>query len=241
MEIQPNLSTILGVGDEKMIVPDSMAWLPLDGAADVHLVSDAESANMADKVAGANPGMTIEIRSSGLDSFSLEGMPLDKLAADETSFLSFDDALFTLGAAGVGLKVAADKLAEAQHWNHSREVQATRSLVTARQMHEGALKFASKTLAGYVDLRRDLVKEAAILPDPTTVDAVLSLGFINPENTSAFIACLPKLDGAQKQMCKLLLASRLGLKDLPASALEKSIRATEEVIQGLKVIAFQQA
>lgn len=241
VEVQPNLSNILGVGDEKMIVPDSMSWMPLDGARDVHISTDEESANVADKAASANPSLTIEIRSSGVDSFSLQGMPLSKLASDERSFLSFDAALFTLGAAGVDLKHATEKLAEAQHWNHSREVQATRHIITARQMQEGALKFAAKSLSNVPDLRKDLTKEAAVLPDPTTVDAVLSLGFINPENMSSFIAYLPKLDAAQKKMCELLLASRLGAKDIPSSALEKSIRATEEVIQGLKVIAFQQA
>jgi hypothetical protein len=241
VEVQPNLNNIMGVGDEKMIVPDSMSWMPLDGAADVHIATDEESANMQDKIASANPGLTIEIRSSGHDSFSLEGMPLAKLAADERSFLTFDAALFTLGAAGVDLKHATQKLAEAQHWNRSREVQATRHITTARQMHEGALKFASKMLANVPDMRVDLVKEAAVMPDPTTVDAVLSLGFINPENLNAFIAYLPKLEGAQKKMCELLLASRLGAKDIPSSALEKSIRSMEEVIQGLKVLAFQQA
>lgn len=241
VEVQPNINNILGVGDEKMIVPDSMSWMPLDGARDVHIATDEESANVAEKVAHANPGLTIEIRSSGPDSFSLEGMPLSKLASEERTFLTFDAALFALGAAGVDLKHATEKLAQAQHWNHSREVQATRQITTARQMHEGALKFASKALSTIPDLRVDLFKEAAVLPDPTTVDAVLSLGFINPENIGSFVACLPKLDAAQKQMCKLLLGSRLGLKDLPSSALEKSIRATEEVIEGLKVIAFQQA
>jgi hypothetical protein len=40
-------------------------------------------------------------------------------------------------------------------------------------------------------------------------------------------------------MCELLVASRLGLRDVPPSALEKAIRSVEEVIEGLKVMAFQ--
>jgi hypothetical protein len=55
VEVQPNLNNIMGVGDEKMIVPDSMSWMPLDGAADVHIASDEESANVQDKIASARP------------------------------------------------------------------------------------------------------------------------------------------------------------------------------------------
>ena len=72
------------------------------------------------------------------------------------------------------------------------------------------------------------------------VDTVLWLGFINPENIGVFISYLPALDEAQKKMCELLLASRLGLRDVPTMALEKAIKATENSIEGLKVLAFQQ-
>jgi hypothetical protein len=188
-----------------------------------------------------NPVLTIEIRSSGPDSFSLSGLPIEKLASEQRNFLTFDEALFILGAAGADLKQSCEKLASALQWNATFSVQADRGIVTDRQMMESSVKVAAQVLSKIPDLRQDLVKEAAAIPDPTTVDTVLSLGFINPENISSFIAYLPKIDGAQKKMCELLLVSRLGLRDLPTSALEKAIRATEEVIQGLKVLAFQKA
>jgi hypothetical protein len=96
----------------------------------------------------------------------------------------------------------------------------------------------AEALKGYVNLRQDLVKEAAFIPDPMSVDTVLSLGFINPENISTFIASLPILDESQQKLCELLLAARLGCPDLSINALERSIKATESVVEGLKVIAF---
>ncbi len=42
-------------------------------------------------------------------------------------------------------------------------------------------------------------------------------------------------------MCELLLGARLGARDLPVGSLEKAIRSTEEVIKGLKVMAFAQS
>ena len=71
------------------------------------------------------------------------------------------------------------------------------------------------------------------------VDTVLSLGFLNPENLGIFVSYLPTLDEAQKKMCELLLASRLGLRDVPAGALEKAIKAMENSIEGLKILSFQ--
>jgi hypothetical protein len=241
VEVQPNIQKVLGVGDTKMLVPETMCWLPLDSAKDVSLLGDPDTADAQTKMASVNPVLTIEIRSSGPDSFSLSGLPIEKLASEQRNFLTFDEALFILGAAGADLKQSCEKLASALQWNATFSVQADRGIVTDRQMMESSVKVAAQVLSKIPDLRQDLVKEAAAIPDPTTVDTVLSLGFINPENISSFIAYLPKIDGAQKKMCELLLVSRLGLRDLPTSALEKAIRATEEVIQGLKVLAFQKA
>jgi hypothetical protein len=141
----------------------------------------------------------------------------------------------------VSLEHATKKLAEAAHWSAPLSVQAAHHLITAEQMMHGAVKHASRELSQYPDLRRDLVKEAAVIPDPAAVDTILSLGFINDENLRTFISYLPKIDESQKKMCELLLASRLGIKDIPGSAVEKAIRSTEEVITGLKGLAFTQA
>jgi hypothetical protein len=55
----------------------------------------------------------------------------------------------------------------------------------------------------------------------------------------SFIGSLPVLEQAQSRLCDLLLASRLGLQNIPQSALEKSIRAVEETLEGLKILAFR--
>ena len=88
-------------------------------------------------------------------------------------------------------------------------------------------------------LKVDLFKEAAVIPDPVAVDTVLSLGFLNPENLGIFISYMPTLDEAQHKMCELILATRLGLREIPVSALEKAVRTTEQALEGLKVLAFQ--
>lgn len=235
VKVQPNI-TKLTPGQGCLLVPESMCWLPLDGAEEVVLLGQAEQAQ-AEKQASGAVFKTVQIRSGGADSFSLSGMPVEKIA--NRSFLSSDDALFLLGGLGVDLTHAVSKLAEAYTVSMPVNVLVGNGIVLPEDSFAEAQKTASARLKDIPNLRVSLIKEAAVLPDPTAVDTVLSLGFINPENLNTFISYLPNLDEAQKKMCELLLAARLGLKDVPISALEKSIRSTEQVIEGLRVMAFQ--
>ena len=238
VQVQPNIAEVMAGEEGTMLVPDTMHWLPLDNAEEVVLMSDGET---SEKMAHpTRPFATVLIRSGGVDSFSLDGLALDKIASTDRSFLSTDDALFYLVGLGVRPAHASAKLAEALDGARPVAVKIARSLRTAREAYDLATKEATARRASFPDLRVSLVKEAAVIPDPTAVDTVLSLGFINPENTQTFIDYLPELDAAQKKMCELLVASRLGMKEIPASALEKAVRATEQVLDGLKIIAFQE-
>lgn len=235
--IQPNLAHVMMGEGEHMLVPDTMKWLPLDDAEEVALLSESET---AEKMAHRTRAFaTVQIRAGGAECFSIDGLPLLKIAASERSFLSTDDALFLLVGLGVHPQRATEKLAEAIEGRRPIEVKIARSLCTAGEAVDVAVKEAQADRAKLPDLRVWLVKEAAAIPDPTAVDTILSLGFINPENTATFIEYLPQIEEAQKKMCELLVASRLGMQEVPSSALEKAVRSTELVLEGLKVLAFQ--
>jgi len=100
-------------------------------------------------------------------------------------------------------------------------------------------KIAEEKVAQARSFRRDLVKEASILPDIQTVDSVLSLGFINPENIRTFVGKLPYLDRALNTLCELTLLSRLGLNEVSEFAASRACRSLDEVIQGLKALAMR--
>jgi hypothetical protein len=220
-----------------LLIPDSFCWLPLDRAEETMLVGNPEEFNKEAEAARALA--TVQLRCGGADSFSVDGFPVDKLASDERHFLSLDDTLFLLAGLGSDLEYAQRKLGEAGACSTPVDVRVARYIKTAAdRLLEGREKAAS-VLKGMPDLSCDLVKEAAVIPDPTAVDTVLSLGFLNAENLGIFISYLPVIDEAQRKMCELLLASRLGLREVPTSALEKAIRSTEESLEGLKVLAFQ--
>lgn len=238
VRVQENISKITAM-DGVMLVPAGMNWLPLDNSEEVDLVGEAETADAQTKMASKQPFLAVHIRAGGVDSFSFEGMPVEKIAKSERSFLSLDDSLFLLAGIGIDPVVASEKLANAMVWSTPVTVIARRGLSLPEELVKSAYASSQKRMANAPNLRVSLLKEAAVIPDPTAVDTVLSLGFINPENVGTFISSLPTLDEAQKKMCELLVASRLGLRDVPPSALEKAIRSVEEVIEGLKVMAFQ--
>lgn len=240
VKVQPNITKIIGTGS-MLLIPESMGWLPLDTAEEVTLMGNPEEADASIKAASGHLFKHVQLRSGG-DCFTVSGFPVEKLAADQRSFLSIDDTLFLLGGLGVNLDYAIQKMAQATAISAPVDVVVRTVIEDPGSLVEQSLKTASAMLEKnplFSLSRPFLLKEAAVIPDPMAVDTVLSLGFINPENVTTFVSYLPTLDEAQKKMCELLLASRLGLRDIPISALERAIRSAEEIIAGLKVMALQ--
>jgi hypothetical protein len=236
--VQPNIQSIMPSPEgDHLLIPDSFSWLPLEQAEETALVGDPAA---FDKEVEAKQALaSVEVRYGGYDSFSVRGFAVEKLAADERNFLSLDDTMFLLGALGADLDYVQTKLGEAGAWSRPVSIRVGRYIKTAEARLDESVRSAVTTLEGMPDLRRDLFKEAAVIPDPVAVDTVLSLGFLNPENLGIFISYMPVIDGAQEKMCELLLAARLGLREVPVPALEKAVRSTEDVLEGLKVLAFQ--
>lgn len=236
--VQPNIQEITPSPDGgQLLIPEDFSWLPLDKAQETTLLGDPASVGQDKQAALALS--TVQLSCNGGDSFKVSGFPLDKLAADDKQFLSLNQTMFLFAGLGTDLGYAQEKIGQAAAWSMPVTVRVGRYIKTAHdQLAEARVKAAS-ALAGLPDLRKDLVKEAAAIPDPVAVDTVLSLGFINAENLGVFISYMPTMDEAQSKMCELLLAARLGLKELPGPALEKAIRSTEEAIEGLKILAFE--
>jgi hypothetical protein len=83
-------------------------------------------------------------------------------------------------------------------------------------------------------LRCNLVKEASVMEEAEVVDTALSLGFINPENVAKYIQSIPKLKECVSLLSKLLLGSRLGMKNIPEEATTSAVQNILKVIDGLR-------
>jgi hypothetical protein len=262
VSIQPNVQTVIQSPEGKVLIPDHWQWTPLGAADSVSLVGaempveeapedwheDAPEAvpeEMQDNSPNPPPypEQQDEEKASHIwvrgdhDCFTFTGPAVDKLAQAEREMVGLDDAMFLLAALGVEQGYGVDKLAHSM--NEPVKVVTKRNIKLASEQDAYAQRRARELHALVPYFRRDLMKEAASIPDPNTVDTVLSLGFVNPENIMTFVSYLPTIEDSQAKMCDLLLASRVGMSDVPSTALERAIRSTEEVIEGLKVLAFQ--
>ena len=231
---QPNIQTVMQSPDGKLLIPQDWSWSSLSSTDEVDLISGEQDIDKEAQVAQYLESVAIRGSNSGV--FTIDGLALDKVASEHKHSLDVDGAMFLLTALGVEPNCAIQKLGESMVGSGVVLVKVGRTIRDAGdEVAAARIKAAARQVPS---LRQDLFKEAAELTDPTAVDAILSLGFINPENMGTFVSYLPEIDEAQGHMCELLLAARLGMTATPVGALEKAIKSTEQVIEGLKVLAF---
>ena len=85
-------------------------------------------------------------------------------------------------------------------------------------------------------LRRDLVKEAAYIKDRNSVDALLSLNFVNPNNLIVFLENLDKFQEVETNLAKLLLMARFGLEAVPENAVANALKNLNVVNESLEML-----
>jgi hypothetical protein len=230
---------ITKIGSE-VLIPADAKFLALPGASVIPLASVSDLSYRR----GMNKKAAVEIRYvNGYYSF-VGDCGLDKLAAKDTTHLEWDDALFLSSCLGMNPDFAETKLAQAVKYTGGTTL---RGLTEIRPLEEyvadARAKLASvkDPLTSYMEtIRQDLWKEAAGIEDEDTVDKMLSLNYVNPENVKSFVEALPQLEESQRKLCELLLASRIGLKEIDEKALSTGIQGMEKAIQGLKVLLHTQ-
>jgi hypothetical protein len=231
--IVPGMSGMRALGGEFHVTP-AVKFLPLDTEVAIQLIE--EPADLA-KTAAAVVDRSIHITGSGEGEYYFRFDNLPKLAGMFPRSLDSDQAMMVLCLAGLSAQSAVDKLASAE--DGFVDVSGLVDVKTAHDAFGAMRKAASANAASIRQLRVDLVKEAAVLPDAMTVDAVLSLGFINSENVRMFISRLPYLEKALSMICELLLVARLGLTEIPEGATARAARGLDEAVRGLRALSLR--
>jgi hypothetical protein len=219
------------IDGNEFAIPDSWKFMRLNNQTHVAGSSDEMS-----KVSAAKSAPTeVDLFYNG--GFNVRGgCGLSKIARDFRYDLDPVGAEFVLGLLGVDGPTAKVKIAEARKKGCVKLAHLKTITLFGDRIQE-AEKRASAFLERVPDLRRDLIKEAAAMDDEGTVDKILALNFINPENLETFINYLPELEKTAEDLAEMLLFSYLGMKELPEGAINRSMNALEEVITGLKGIA----
>lgn len=227
------INEIQAITENTYAIPTGLSWIPLptqpillvDDPLDVKGLGEAQQA----------PG-TANVGSTGHDEFNIDGPPVDKLASADKHFIKRAEAEFLLVGMGAHPAYAADIL-DCASAGEKVKVAGLLPITPLSHVHGQMVKKAGIVLKNFpYHLRRNLVKEAAALEDTETADKILAMNFINPENISTFASYLPELDDASSKLAEMLIAARLGLKQVPEGAVESAMRNLEEVIDGVKLL-----
>jgi hypothetical protein len=232
----PGLQDIQQLDESTYSLPEDAVWTPLSEA--VHVVKTHEDSELR-KEASAIPKRGF-LRSTGIDEFHLDGIPFEKLANDKKHWIDKNAAEFLLVTSGLNALQAREKIAAARRLGMV-EVDGLQSIKPLDHLHQETIKEAAEVLKQFpYELRKDTIKLAAALDDAESADKILAMSFLNPENISIFASYLPQLDETAKKLAEMLIASRLGMKQIDEGALERAMRNTEEVIQGLRGLQQKQ-
>lgn len=80
------------------------------------------------------------------------------------------------------------------------------------------------------------IKVAAAAEDEETIDAVLSLNYITPQNVAEFSAAIPEMKRAEEALVKMLMAARLGYKAVDESEIKRTLESLHSVIQAMTAV-----
>lgn len=220
-------------GKGEIVLPASAKFLPLNKEKPISLMNDVDAMK---KSAMARP--YISIRHGG-NVIGLEFHDLPGFASSTPKEASYDDAVFVLSAAGLDPVRAHQIIKQAELSMRTEHIIGVKDVRPMEGVMQEIQKTAREKVSELMALRRDLVKEAAYLPDIQTVDSVLSLGYINPENIRMFVGKLPYLERALNIIGELVLFARLGPAEIPEAAAARAARSLDEVIQSLKGLAMR--
>jgi hypothetical protein len=239
VKMQPGLRKLINL-DGTVLLPDDYLWLPLDRARKIEVQSAAGVTPSQLKTATQQ----VLLRCYGPELYKLAGEPLYKIAQGGVLHsLDSADVMFHLVGMGLSPGEAYTKVAASMDARElgvavsiSRELLPLDSQVLDKVASLAALPRASGPVP-----QVDLIKQAAYLPDPTSIDTILGLSLLTPDNIAIFTSKLPNIEETQRDVCELLLAARLGLRDIPIPALEQSITGLEQAIEALFQLRFQEA
>jgi hypothetical protein len=224
--------------DDNLLIPKGARFHPITNDKPVPLTGSMEAAEKNASLRNFEKRITI----TAIDGnrFNFTGMcGLEKLSRDHTHGLNFDEAVFLGTVLGMSPEFAETKLAKALNYGNTT-ISGLYPIVPIEEYEkEAEAQLGQKKTAAMSfmeSLKHDLIKEAVVFDDEETVDKVLALNFINPDNIKAFVEYLPELEEAQQRMSKLLIATRMGLEELDESALTNAIQGMEKTIDGLKVL-----
>lgn len=181
-----------------------------------------------EKTADFSPRSTAVVDSVG--KFYLHGTEFQKFAklGHNISDLSKTDAIWTsimLGASEKDVK-NLENIEKNASYVFTNTLKAPISLKEAENL--------VKTARNTESLGIWLLKEAAVINDKSSVDAMLSLGLMNKANINEYVSLIPDYERVLGELTKLLILARLGVNAVPEGAVKTAVDSLSNVLYILK-------
>lgn len=221
------LQKVASMGGNEIALPRNFRFLPLRGEQ-LTVPADAPDADFFEQQKVAGPHV-VEVISDGYD-FSIRGPNTNGIFKEA---MDRADAEFALAALGVTGKHARAFLKEASQ-SGCVNIPNTRPVVSEEKAKVTEMAKVASYVRSFPDLRVNLIKEAAVIKEKETADAILSLNFVTPENAQIYVQYLPELEKVASRLAELLVASRLGMDEVKESAVKIAMTQLNSVIHGLK-------
>jgi len=222
--------------ETEIAMPADFKFLPLDNPIQL-----AGGENMMKQAQAEAWNTMAEIR-AWEGGVKLSGPVFEKLGSGEHDWA---DGLFWLAASGLQQNVALPVLEKAAHTGEVVRLFGLHPLSSREEWLSETAKEAAadmrvfeKVLPKKVNLIKEAAaismdKEASAMIGVATVDSILALNFLNPENVSLYAEFIPQLKESAEKLAELVLACQLGLQSVPKTAAVRSMFALESVIEGL--------
>jgi hypothetical protein len=234
------LKKLASFGGGEYAIPSSFKFFPLRGKQiKVASVTDS-TVQEHSKIASIH---SVKLISDG-STYNLRGATASSVV-NPSRDMGVAETEFVLGALGLTEGQSRNFMKTAALHGEA-DIMSTRAVVPAAEAQRRAeVRFSKVASVGNVNaLRTNLVREIAILAEPMsktagiidkeTVDAVLALNFVTPENASIYVDYLSDLEKVSSQLAEILVASRLGMDDVREAAAKNAMSQVDSVARGLR-------
>ena len=218
-------------------LPGFFEWVPMEGFDPVSSSKFEYHVKVAGEKRDAFPAVIID---NGAGEYAVRGLDKYAEAMDRNpNHLRRHETMFILAACGMGEEKIAEALKEASDFGIAKIHYLNRPPLQREKVAQNIPR-ARELVKQAQSLRQDFFKVAGYVESSQTVDALLSLNFVTPENIAKFVEKIPSFKAAQSHLASCLLASRLGVKEIPEQSAASAISKLGDVIEGLEALRASQ-
>jgi hypothetical protein len=220
------------------LLPDTkFKWVPMQGFEEVTNSAVDFAVKVAGTVKTANP---VKVLYTGYGQYAIRGLDKYAYEAGWTPMnLEEYQVKFLLSSLGASQEKVAHICKKARASTQAIVHNLNLPPLKAEKI-AAALPVARKMAKVASDLRCNLTKEASFVENSQTVDTLLSLNFVNPENIAKLVGKLPSFKASISSLASMLIASRLGVREIPEGAASTAMMRLVEVVNGLEALRATQ-